>query len=364
MIYRLIGASLALFLACINTACAAEADYASWPTQPLSHPDGLRYEDPAANAWVDVFKVGALEKAAGDRSLSTYGDGARARIEFALSIIAIDLYGEETFADGVFAGVGASSEGEIEFSARLTGDEPDDELVVRATSLEPAPAKVAEEAVAKADERPAEAKEEPKPTVAAGEPIYVAGYPLPQKLDGAKSWVGWTALGGDQHVAKPGDPKSPRQRQVKGLKKSMTPEAAAKAAFRTLKIPNARIAGLKEVETSRMFVGNEFIVGIGTGRLGGAPSVIFFGVHLAKDANERRVVVNEMTRETFDAWGGVTAMMLADGVIKSIDDVPEATRRKIVAAPLENQLALYVDSYNKLMMAYAQGIMMTQAQRR
>ncbi|BDP42458.1 hypothetical protein DAETH_24270 [Deinococcus aetherius] len=187
----------------------------------------------------------------------------------------------------------------------------------------------------------------PTPGEVASAASIVRSYPAPTSPDELERWKPFGPGTASWLTQVPGDPCSPRVRLIS------SEEVSARAAVLDLaRTKRVTFAGtpqitLEPLEAWRGFDGQDRRVGLIATRLCGQPGVLFVQTQRQKDGTHY-VVGREMTRATYEAWGGVARMMVLDESVPSVNVFPAQRRQQIVTAPLPRQVALYEAALDKL----------------
>ena len=98
--------------------------YKTWKQNKLTHPDGIEFIDSQNETPSRVleFEVTALENASSTK-LPKWGADVATKLEYALSIAAIDVIEDGLFDDGVLTGEGMTEHGEFKFKIRFKDGE-------------------------------------------------------------------------------------------------------------------------------------------------------------------------------------------------------------------------------------------------
>ncbi|MEO1576506.1 MAG: hypothetical protein AAFU65_16295, partial [Pseudomonadota bacterium] len=179
------------------------------------------------------------------------------------------------------------------------------------------------------------------------------GYPVPAKAPGDnKHWAGWHYVGANNAVGREGDRSAPRARLFGAISPTAKgPNVALKLALDAYAVDSRGHHDIVELQIAREFVGDPAYITLGKSRLNGQAATFFAQIFQGSDSTDLSVLIIEADNETYADWGAIASALSATGVIERPSDVPEAYRRKLAAAPFDQQLAFYHIAYTDVMNA-------------
>lgn len=179
------------------------------------------------------------------------------------------------------------------------------------------------------------------------------GYPVPAKASGDdKHWAGWHYVGTNNAVGREGDLSAPRARLFSAISPTAKgPDVALKLALDAYAVDSRGHHAIVELQVARTFAGDPAYITLGKSRLNGQPATFFAQIYQGSDSSDLSVLIIEADNDTYADWGAIASALSATGVIERPSDVPEAYRRKLAAAPFDQQLAFYHIAYTDVMNA-------------
>ena len=160
---------------------------------------------------------------------------------------------------------------------------------------------------------------------------------LARNAAGDKIISGWSGSG-DDIIAAPGNPQSPRRLQ-RNFPDS-TPAVATAHALEDGAITDTKFAGPSEVTMFRQWKGTPAYFVIGSGVHAGSPHGFALWGSAAPDGS-RYTILLHAPESVWTDWGGVVAALGAFDVKVNPATFDRATRIKLSAAPLETQVKVF-----------------------
>jgi hypothetical protein len=194
----------------------------------------------------------------------------------------------------------------------------------------------------------------------------LADYPAPKRVDsgpGSYTFPGWEVDLADRLIARADDPASPRVVQVTVADaQNMSFDEAIRRALNKEEVIDFAYPTPEQLEVSTELVGGKEFITIGTSTRGGHPATLVIIAYENPKTNGAKIIkFYETPTPIYESWGGIAAIMMGQGVIDDVTVFPEDKRQEIATASPRQQTSLFEAAYTQIMMAYAQGIMMTQA---
>ncbi|WP_216328555.1 hypothetical protein [Deinococcus aestuarii] len=194
----------------------------------------------------------------------------------------------------------------------------------------------------------------------AGGAVAARSYPAPVSPRELDRWKAYGPSTTSWLTQVPGEQGSPRVRVV-----SSKETTARAAVLEMVKVKRITFVGtpritLEPLEAWREF-GEDRRIGLFETRLCGQPGILFVKTQRRKDGTHY-VAAREMTRATFEAWGGIAHTLMLDEIVPSVNVFPANRRRQIATAPLLKQIALYEAALNKLYSNFVGAMIMAQGE--
>lgn len=352
-----------VFYGIVSSAIAfAQTDFSKWDRYELAGPAGTELLSPAGGPLIRMhtYPVSGLEEQARGK-LDKFGASPQEKIDYALSVLSLSMYWDESFDGQQLSGLVQASDGVYSFKASLSPDAQELTLAMVATDDKGA---VLQGASAEARRKPGAATSASTGKIAAAKTSRAAepqavkptasvarslqNYRAPETV---REMDNWASSGKLTKALNPKDPMSPRYYLAQtGPKYGVTDFASAIDKLQT--VSELKLKGRPTVELLdawRLYDGSKAGLVIQQTDFRGTPGVII--LYMTQKKGQRDIVYfgYEVTEATYLKWGGVTRMMKLRRVIPSIDAFPKSTRDRISRAPFKQQANVYEAALNKVL---------------
>lgn len=352
-------------------SCKSKSQSNNWKLDSTSTLEGTTYRYNTKQSMARVLSLQELEKLAFRKIDNNGRDSYEQQLEFALSVLAIDV--DKMKVDNndvipILSGSGYSADGEVKYA--ITYQEEEFKNIILVITFEEEFDIIKELNALKKNDlafQKTQSNQKKNNTQPLRKESSQKKYPIPygvKNKEGKIYWKGWIYK--DDLHAKAGnesDPEAPKF-AMEVIKVSQVKSKRA-AIDRTLKMNNINSISyekLEQMDISKQMLGNDMFFTIGKSKLAGKEAILFIRIEKVKNKTDYYVLVMEVPKKTYIEWGGISSILLATQVIKSMNSIPKERKQQIANATPKQQMKIYEAAYSSLMKQYYMGIMMTQSQ--